>query len=169
MEKAIKIINEIERNGLIRKYAIGGGIATIFYVEPILTYDLDVFIIPSEKGKEKNLILLSPIFDYLKDRGYSWHGEHIIIEGIPVQFIPVDKLEEEAVRNAKEIEYKGVKTNIIAPEYLISILLRAGRKKDIEKMEKLLEQVRIDMKKLRDILHRFSLNKKLYLLQRRYL
>jgi predicted nucleotidyltransferase len=160
MEKTIKIINELKKKKLIKDYVIGGGIATIFYVEPILTYDLDVFIIPFEKGKEKNLILLSPMFNYLEDKGYPWKGEHAIIEGVPVQFIPVDKLEEEAVRDAKEIEYEGVKTKVMIPEYLISVLLRAGRKKDIQKIEKLLEQTKIDMKKLKNILHRYGLSKK---------
>ena len=157
MEKTLKIINELQKEGLIKNYAIGGGIATIFYTEPFLTYDLDVFII---KGKEKNLILLSPIFDYLEDKGYQWKGEHIIIEGMPVQFIPVDKLEKEAVTNAEEIKYEGVKTKVMKPEYLISVLLRAGRKKDIEKIEKLLEQTKIDMKKLEDILNKHGLSEK---------
>ena len=164
MDKTIKVINNLLEKGLIEDYAIGGGIATIFYVEPFLTYDLDVFIIPSEKEKKGNIILLSPIFEYLKDKGCHWIGEHIIIEGMPVQFIPVDKLEEEAVRNAKQIEYEGVKTKIITPEYLICILLRAGRKKDMEKIEKFLEQTEIDMKKLKDILSKYGLSEKIKLL-----
>ncbi len=164
MKKTLKIINELKKKGLIEDYAIGGGIATIFYVEPFLTYDLDVFIIPSKKEKKKNLILLSPIFDYLENKGYFWSGEHIIIEGIPVQFIPADKLEEEAVREAKQVRYEGIKTKVMTPEYLTSILLRAGRKKDMEKIEKLLQQAKVDMKKLKDILQRHGLNEKIKLL-----
>ena len=164
MEKTIKIINELKRKGLIKDYAIGGGIATIYYTEPFFTYDLDVFIIPKEKEEKKNLIILSPMFNYLKTQGYYWKGEHIIIEEFPVQFIPVDKLEEEAVRNAKEIEYEKVKTKVIAPEYLISILLRAGREKDIEKIRKLLRQAEVDTKKLKDILHKYELSEKFNLL-----
>jgi len=160
MRRTIEIINELKRERLIKDYVIGGGIATIFYTEPILTYDLDVFIIPAEKKEEKNLIVLSPVFDYLEDKGYKWKGEHIIIEGVPVQFIPVDKLEEEAVRNAREIEYEGVKTKVMKPEYLTSLLLRAGRRKDIDKIERLLEQTKIDMKKLKDILHNYGLGEK---------
>ncbi len=167
MKKTINILNQLQRKGLIKDYAIGGGIATIFYVETFLTYDLDVFIITPGKGEEKNLILLSPIFNYLEDKGYPWKGEHIIIvriwilwKGIPVQFIPADELEEEAVINAKEIEYEGVKTNVMTPEYLIALLLRASRKKDIEKIEKLLEQTKIDLKKLKAILHKYGLSKK---------
>ncbi|MCL0092519.1 hypothetical protein M1N92_02470 [Dehalococcoidia bacterium] len=43
MEKTLKVFNELEKTGLIRRYVIGGGIAVLFYAEPILTYDLDVF------------------------------------------------------------------------------------------------------------------------------
>lgn len=164
MEKTLKVVNELRKKGLIEDYAIGGGIATIFYVEPFLTYDLDIFIIPSKKERRKDLILLSPIFDYLENKSYSWRGEHIIIEGIPVQFIPADKLEEEAVRKAKQIKYKRVRTKILTPEYLTCILLRAGRKKDTEKVEKLLEQTEVDKKKLKDILRRHGLSKKIKLL-----
>ena len=44
MEETIKILNELQEKKLLRKYAIGGGIATIFYVEPVLTYDLDIYL-----------------------------------------------------------------------------------------------------------------------------
>jgi len=74
MKKTLEIINELKQNGLIKDYAIGGGIATIFYVEPFFTFDLDVFIIAAKKEKKKNIILLSPIFDYLEDKGYQWQG-----------------------------------------------------------------------------------------------
>lgn len=164
MDKTIKIINELKRKGLIKDYAIGGGIATIYYTEPFFTYDLDIFVVLPEKEKKGNLIILSSIFNYLKDKGYRWKGEHIIIEEFPVQFIPVDKLEEEAVRNAKEIDYEDVKTKVIAAEYLISLLLRAGRKKDIEKIRKILEQAEVNKKRLKDILCKYDLGEKFKLL-----
>jgi len=34
----------MQKKKVIAKYAIGGGIAAIFYMEPMLTYDLDIFI-----------------------------------------------------------------------------------------------------------------------------
>jgi hypothetical protein len=164
MKKTLKIINELKKKGWIEDYALGGGIAAIFYVEPFLTYDLDVFIILSKKEKKRNLILLSPIFNYLEDQGFCWIGEHIIIEGMPVQFIPADKLEEEAIRKAKQISYEKINTKVMTPEYLISILLRAGRKKDLEKIEKLLQQAEVDMKKLKNILSKYGLSDKIKLL-----
>lgn len=164
MKKTIEVLNQLQKKGLIQDYAIGGGIATIFYVEPFFTYDLDVFIIISDTVKKQNLILLSPIYGYLEAKGYKWKGEHIIIEGVPVQFIPADELEKEAVTRAKAVEYEGVKTRVMAPEYLVALLLRAGRKKDKEKIEKLLEQTKIDRRKLRAILRKYGLTRKFDLL-----
>jgi len=164
MKKTIQVLNQLQKKGLIKDYAIGGGIATIFYVEPFFTYDLDVFIIPSGMAKEQNLILLSPVYNYLETKGYKWKGEHIIIEGIPVQFIPANELEEEAITNARNIEYEGVKTRVMTPEYLVALLLRAGRKKDKEKIGKLLEQTKIDLNKLKAILRKYGLSKKFSLL-----
>lgn len=111
MEKTLKVFNELEKTGLIRRYVIGGGIAVLFYAEPILTYDLDVFCLlpvclppaagrPAERG---GLITLSPIYEYLQKKGYSVQEEHIVIEGIPVRFIPAyNELVEEAVEKARE-------------------------------------------------------------------
>lgn len=42
------------KDNYIKDYAIGGGIAAIYYIEPILTYDLDIFIIlPQPQVREK--------------------------------------------------------------------------------------------------------------------
>ena len=149
----------MKEKGLIKDYAIGGGIATLFYTEPFLTYDLDIFIL-TETTSTQTIMDLSPIFEYLKQKGYTWKGEHILIEGVPVQFIYADELEKEAVEKARIVEYEGVKTKVIAPEYLIAILLRAGRKKDREKVEKLLQEAEIDMKELQDILDKFGLRER---------
>ena len=158
MEKTLQVINKLKEKKIIEDYAIGGGIGAIFYIEPILTYDLDVFILLSPRLKKGNLILLSPIYNYLKRKNYQFKGEHIIIEGIPVQFIPTNGLEEEAIKNAKEINYQGVKTKIIRPEYLIAFFLKAGRRKDKEKVNMLIEQAKIDKGKLKKILEKYKLN-----------
>ncbi|MCL0084202.1 hypothetical protein M1N82_01455 [Dehalococcoidia bacterium] len=115
VEKTLKVFNELEKTGLIRRYVIGGGIAVLFYAEPI-TYDLDVFCLlpvcpPPAAGRpaeRRGLITLSPIYEYLQKKGYSVQEEHIVIEGIPVRFIPAyNELVEEAVEKAREVEYRG--------------------------------------------------------------
>jgi hypothetical protein len=94
MEKTLQVIEAMARQGIIKAYAIGGGIAATYYIEPVLTYDLDIFFIPAKEG----LDVLEPIYDFAKERGFSTQAESILIEGFPVQFIPAyNNLVREAV------------------------------------------------------------------------
>jgi hypothetical protein len=54
--------------GILKDYAIGGAVATIYYTEPFATKDIDIFFIPPEKDK---LILLTPFYDFLLKKGYK--------------------------------------------------------------------------------------------------
>lgn len=67
MEEAIQGINQLPADRLIEKYAIGGAMPATFYVEPILTYDLDVFILLPESS---GVAVLTPLNEYLEKRGY---------------------------------------------------------------------------------------------------
>ena len=84
IKKILEILNEIKANGLVEDYAIAGGIAAMFYTEPVFTYDLDFFILLEPEYMTKRIITIAPISDYLKDRGYDWEGQYIIIEGVPI-------------------------------------------------------------------------------------
>lgn len=164
MKKTIEVINELKQKGLLKDYAIGGAIGVLKWVEPFFTRDLDVFIIPAEvqETKTKKLILLTPLYDYLKSKGYdSWVGQWLIIEGIPVEFLPAEGLAKESIEQAVKTEFEGVKTKVIAPEYLIALFLKAGRDKDIIKIRMLLEQAEVDRKKLKEILRKYNLAEKL--------
>jgi hypothetical protein len=46
MKSAIKIMNELKKEKLIKDYAVGGAIGALKWVEPFFTRDLDIFIIP---------------------------------------------------------------------------------------------------------------------------
>lgn len=159
MEKTLKVINELEKRGVIERYAIGGGIAALFYTEPTLTYDMDVFVfLPASQGK---LVLLSPIYNYLRKKGYREDKEHVVIERIPVQFIPAyNPLIEEAVEKAKEVRYKRVKTKVLKPEYLLAIMLQTDRPKDRARMTLFLEEAKMDQSELARIIKRHKLNEK---------
>lgn len=41
MKLALQTINDLEREGLVGRHAIGGAMALLFHDEPVLTYDLD--------------------------------------------------------------------------------------------------------------------------------
>jgi hypothetical protein len=153
-------MNELKERGLIKDYAIGGAIAALRWTEPFFTQDLDVFIILEEEADERGFIMLSPIYEYLKERGYVWKGHWIMIEGIPVDIFPADPLEEEAIAEAEEIEYEGVKTKVLTPEYLIALFSRAGREKDKRKIGLLLEQAEVDRQELGRIWDKYGLSER---------
>ena len=157
MKKTIEVLNSLKDKKLIDDYAIGGGIATIFYTEPVFTYDLDIFVIV-KSGPNEKIISLAPIYDYLTSKGYPWKGEHILIEGFPVQFIPASAgIEKEAVENAKDVVYSGIKTKVLSAEYLIALALKVGRRKDFEKVTRLFDQAKIDKPVLEKILKKHNL------------
>lgn len=153
MIEALKILNRIKRKGLIRDYAIGGGYAVNYYLEPILTYDLDIFLL-MDTDKE-----FSALYAYFKKARYKIENVYIIIGGMPVQFLPssIHPLIEEGVRKAKRIRVKGVYTKVLTVEYLIATLLMAFRPKDKMVTPYLLELG--DTKKLNDIVKRFGSEK----------
>ncbi len=157
MKGAIKVMNQLKEQGLIKDYAIGGAVATLRWTEPFLTQDLDVFVVLEGEADASELIVLTPIYDYLRNRGYVWKGHWIMIEGIPVDIFPADPLEREAIAEAVEVEYEGTMTKVMTPEYLIALFLRANRAKDQGKVALLLEQAEVDMEKLAGILNRYGL------------
>ena len=156
MEKAIAVLNELERAGQFTRYAIGGAMAAAFYAEPVLTYDLDIFVygLPSSGP----LLTLSPLYDALRARGYMEEHEHVIIEGLPVQFLPVcSPLVEEAVREATEITYGATQTRVLRAEHLIAIMVETGRPKDIVRLDQMAHQAEFDAEFLMEVLTRHGL------------
>ncbi len=160
MKKTLKVINDLEKNGIVESYALGGATALLFYAEPTLTFDIDIFVFLPE-SKDSKLINLSPLYKALKARGYSPQKEHVMIEGVPVQFIPVyNPLVEEAVRKAKIKDYQGVQTKVLTIEYLLAIMIDTNRPKDRERIKNLLGEVKFNKKYLDEILNCHSLRTK---------
>jgi hypothetical protein len=158
MEKALQIINEMTQLGIIKAYAIGGGIAATYYIEPILTYDLDIFFIPAREGLDE----LAPICAFAKERGFGNQAEAILVEGFPVQFIPAhNELVREAVADAATLKYRGVEAKVVKAEHLAAIALQTGRAKDRERVIRILEEAEIDRAVLDRILEKHGLAAKL--------
>lgn len=85
MKQTLKVLNQMVQDGIVEAYAVGGAMAALFHVETILTYDLDVFTLLPSSGLT---VTLTPLFDYLREKGYQEEGECVSIEGIPVLFLP---------------------------------------------------------------------------------
>lgn len=156
MEATLKVLNELERDGVIARYAIGGAVGAIFYIEPFLTYDLDVFVLlPQTTG---GLLTLSPIYDALKQRGYREEGESLLVEGMPVQFLPAyNPLIEEALAQALDTQFDATTTRVLRPEHLAAIMVQTGRNKDRQRFSTFLQEAQMDMGYLRGVLERHQL------------
>src|SRR5205814_2163129 len=121
--------------------------------------DLDVFVVLSPGAS--SLISLEPIYQALCARGYTEEDACIVIEGVPVQFLPAyNSLIEEALAQAREIDYEGVPARVVRAEHLIAICLQTGRAKDRARVAMLREQAHLDHELLADILNRHQLERK---------
>ena len=51
MNGTLEMIYRIQAEGVIGKYAIGGAVGATFYLEPVATADVDIFVmLPSASG-----------------------------------------------------------------------------------------------------------------------
>ena len=159
MKRTLQILNELERDGVFDRYAIGGAMGATFYVEPLLTFDLDVFVVLPQSAAD--LLSLAPLYEALRARGYAEEGECVLIEGVPVQFLPAyNDLLEEALREARDTLYEETPTRVVRAEHLIAICLQTGRDKDRERLRIFREQAGLDMSYLAAVLQRHGLEGK---------
>ncbi len=159
MKRTVQILNELEQKGVFVRYAIGEAMAATFYAEPVLTFDLDVFVLlaPSPGG----LITLTPIYEDLRVRGYREERECVAIEGVPVQFLPAyNPLLEEALREARDIMYEEAPTRVLRAEHLVAICVQTGREKDRERVRLLHAQAKLDDELLLRVIQRYNLTEK---------
>ena len=167
MKQTVGVLNRMEADGIIGRYAISGAFAAYYYIEPTVTEDLDVLVSFAELSGpgQSGLVTLTPIFSYLREKGYVEHQkEGIVIEGWPVQFLPVaSDLDAEALARAREIEIPiseaegTVKTRVLRPEHIVAISLGVGRPKDFLRIAQFLEEEAVDRKLLSDVLSRHGL------------
>ena len=168
MKATLELINQMQADGVIGEYAIGGAVGATFYLAPAATADLDLFVtLPESTGL---LVVLSPIYEYLKSRGCREQDEYIVVGDWPVQFLPLrNALHEEAMNQAIATNVEGVPTRVISAEHLVAIALETGRAKDYARILQFLEQGAVDREKLKDILERHGLSKRWNQFEHRFL
>jgi hypothetical protein len=156
MKDTLSEINALHTAGLIGHWAIGGAMGATFYLEPVSTYDLDIFVM----FEGSPLILsLAPIYDFLKSRGHAADGDTIMVHGWPVQFLPAESaLLREAVEQAREVDFEGVPARVMLAEHLMAIALQTGRGKDFARLLTFVESQVADDVKLHGLLQRHGLS-----------
>ena len=155
---ALRVLNDMKQARVVEDYAVAGAMAMVFWTEPVPTFDLDVLVFLA--GGEGPIVSLAPIYNWAADRGYSTQAEHVIIGGVPVQFLPAhDELADEAIERAATLEYEGVPVRVVRPEYLAALYLEPGARtlKRRERAAALRESSAIDVAALDSLLRRFGL------------
>jgi hypothetical protein len=169
VKNTLAAINQMQADGIIERYAIGGAVGATFYLEPVATLDVDVFIaFRPEAGKL--IASPQPIFEYLKARGGVMEGEYIVIAGWPVQFLPASgPLVEEALAQAVEKDVAGTPARVFTAEHLAAIALQAGRAKDKARLLQFIEAGALDSARFQSILSRHGLEPAWRSFQKRFL
>ena len=169
IRNVVVIVNEMVQHGVIDRYAIGGAVGATFYLEPVATYDVDIFV-NFRQQPGSLLITPQPIFDFLLPRGGTLEGEYIVVEGWPLQFLPpTGPLAEEALAEAREFDIDGVPVSVFTAEHLAAVALETGRAKDKTRVVQFVESGVLDPAKFFEILTRHGLTQKWETFQRRVL
>jgi len=157
IQEVITAINQIQADGIIGQYAIGGAVGATFYLEPVATLDVDIFV--TFRTDPASLLLSpAPIFDYLKARGGIVEGEYIVVGGWPVQFLPsTGPLVDEALSQAVETDVDGTRARVFTAEHLAAIALQTGRAKDKARLLQFVEAGALDAARFQAILARHGL------------
>ena len=160
IKQVLATINQMQADGVIDRYAIGGAVGATFYLEPVVTLDVDIFVaFRPEPGRL--LVSPQPIFDYLTARGCSVEGEYVVIADWPVQFLPPPSLlAEEALLQARAFDVGEIGTRVFSAEHLACIALELGRPKDRVRLLQFVESGVLDQGLMSDILIRHHLEDK---------
>jgi hypothetical protein len=157
IREVIKTVNQMQADGVIERYAIGGAVGATFYLEPVSTLDVDVFVaFKPEAGRR--IVAPRRIYDYLAARGGTVEREYIVVAGWPVRFLPpVNPLVEEALAQAVEKDVAGLPARVFTAEHLAAIALQTGRAKDKTRLLQFVEAAILDAARFQDILGQHGL------------
>lgn len=169
ISQVIAMINQLEDDGVIERYAIGGAVGATFYLEPVATLDVDIFVVFRQEAG-RSLLSLQPIFDYLTARGGVIEGEYVVIAGWPVQFLPpTSPLVDEALADAVTVQVEGMPARVFTAEHLAAIALQLGRPKDKARLLQFVESGAIDAERFKVILARHGLDNRWQEFERTFL
>jgi hypothetical protein len=118
-------LGRLKTTGIIRDYAIAGSVAFSLWDEPVATQDLDVIV--TLPGEVHPLDPLRPLLDWFNREGRPLQGQHVVIAGVPVQFLVAwSPLTEQAVAAAKDVAYDpsdpdSPAVRLVTPTYLVAM------------------------------------------------
>lgn len=151
------IMDDLQDNGFIEDWTIGGGTAVMYYANAIPSIDVDIF---AHYTSTSFLAPLSEVYEYLIDKYKAKvEKEMIKIGSLYLQFLPADSnnpVDTEATKHPNIIK-GGLR--LFEFEYLICSMLYVGSKKYIPRLSLIKSEELYDEKKLIRLLKKFGLEK----------
>lgn len=146
----IRNLNNLRVKNIISDYAIMGGYAVNYYIEPTYTADVDILVLLKNDDEYHRL------YSDLASSGYKIENVYFIINDTPVQFFPsfISSLYKDALEKARRITIQGKSTKIIRLEYLIAFLLTSNRPKDKIRVIELMKKANKD--NVREVLTKYE-------------
>jgi len=167
--QVIHVINQMQDDGVVERYAIGGAVGATFYLEPVATLDVDIFVALRHQP-DRVVVSPGPIFDYLTARGGVVEGEYVVMSGWPVQFLPpMSPLVEEALAEAVTVDVEGTPARVFTAEHLAAIALQTGRAKDYARLLQFIEAAAINAERFQSLVRRHGLIDRWQTFERRFL
>jgi hypothetical protein len=165
LRATIGVINQLQEQGVIRRYAIAGAVAALNYIQPTLTEDLDVLVsVDDFHTRKSGLLLLTPIEEALAAMGFEQRTDvGYMVGDWPVQFLPVaSPLDEEGLAQAVDIDIGDegsppCRARCLRAEHVVATALKVGRLKDLARIDAFLSQNAVDLEALKGVLMRHGL------------
>ncbi len=170
LREVIEVLNQMRSDGVIDRYAIGGAVAATFYLEPVATLDVDVFI-ELQAQADSLIIDLRPIYEYLEKKGGEKEREYIVYADTPIQFLmpETNSLTNEALTEAVEKDVDGLTARVFTAEHVAAIALQTSRAKDKTRLVQFIEEGALDLQRFQQILARHGLVERWQQFERQFL
>ena len=141
MQDITELLNDMKKLNIIKKWALCGGVAAKYYVNPPITKDIDFFVIIDDTS----IMFMSPIYGYMISRGAKFKGHLFTYKGVTVDIIAAkDGLIMEGINKAVKCSIDNASVNILRANYLAAIALEVGRDKDIDRVIRLIDANLLD-------------------------
>lgn len=158
INSVVDAVDQMIKEGIVDRYAIGGAFAATLHNEPIATVDLDIFFL-LKKPQDGVILSLDEIYDFAKKHGFGFDHEFVKIDEWLVQFVESSHsaLWREAIETSQILNADGLDIPVIDPEHLVAMWLFAGRAKDYQKIALFLEADIVDKQRLDSVLEKHQL------------
>jgi hypothetical protein len=129
----------MKAKGIIKDFAIMGGVAAAIYIPAVRTEDIDIVALMDDFSD------LHKIFEYAKNNKISVTGQSILLGNSDVMFLPtfISNVYYDALKSAKVKSIGQISAKVITPEYLIIFSLIANRAKDKFRISELVQNMNI--------------------------